>query len=228
MRKLLLSALAGALLSPMSIGAAEASVLKLNMADFGVTNVFNRVRDFDFKIDLAGPFVPGMLYDNPALSGVTYFVLGRLTDPTPSGFPGFRLERTIGGAEFYSQGSELSFSIRPDAELSDGLQVSELNDLGGGVVLRLYAREVDTGRYHPPELVLLNDGTGRIRNADNTGGTNPMTMMEVDVGFGAEYVADLSFDPDLTISSVPLPPAIAGMAGALAGLVYLRRRRPVA
>ena len=66
------------------------------------------------------------------------------------------------------------------------------------------AREVDTGRYHPPLLELNIDGTGRIQNSNNFGGINPVTGKFVDLDFGEEYIVDLSFDPEsLTIGNSP-------------------------
>ena len=112
---------------------------------------------------------------------------------TPSGFPAFSLERTIAGDEFYDQGSSLEFEIQWGADLSDGLQVSEL--AGTGTVFRFNGREVDTGRYHRSLVELNADGTGRILNSNNTGGINPGSLRVVDVDFGEEYATELTFDP---------------------------------
>ena len=81
-------------------------------------------------------------YSNPTLSGVVYRVFGSLNN-TPSGFAALNLNRTIGGAEYYTQGSSLTFEIDASANLADGLQVSEM--VGEGVVFELNAREVNTG-----------------------------------------------------------------------------------
>ena len=74
---------------------------------------------------IAQPITAGSAYVDPALNGVDYHVQGTL-DTTPSGFPAFNLIRSIGGLEFYAQGSSLSFAVDAAADLSDGLQVSEL------------------------------------------------------------------------------------------------------
>ena len=76
---------------------------------------------------------------------------------------------------------------------SDGLQVSEL--VGTGIVFEFNGREVGTGRYHPALVQLNADGTGSIRNSNNTGGINPGSGLVVDVDFGEEYITELTFDP---------------------------------
>ena len=136
---------------------ASATTITIDTADFAETCMVSSVSIYTFSIEVAGPLAPGGVYNNPTLVGVDYSVRGSLVSGTPSGFPGFNLVRTIGGAEFYSQGSSLSFAILPTANLSDGLQLNEL--AGAGVVFELNAREVDTGRYHPPILQLLVNGT---------------------------------------------------------------------
>ena len=188
-------------------GSSHAAVVSFEAADFGLNTTFSNVRTFSFEIDIEDSLAPGRSLDNPRLHGVDYNVFGFLTT-TPSGFPAFRLERTIAGDEFYDQGSSLEFEIQRSADLSDGLQVSELE--GTGTVFRFNGREVDTGRYHPSLVELNADGTGRILNSNNAGGVNPGSLRVVDVDFGEEYVTELRFDPSkltLTrpIASVPEP-----------------------
>ena len=200
---------------------AQAFVIAFDDDDFTTTPVFGTAEVFRFMIDVAGPVAPGV-YSNPTLNGVVYSVFGGLESGTPSGFPGFALNRTIGGAEFYLQGSSLSFEITAGADLSDGLQAAEL--AGGTLVFELNAREVGTGRYHPPLLALNADGTGSIRNSNNTGGINPSTMEEVDVDLGEEYITDLTFDPEtLTLVAIPLPGALLLFVSALGGIVRARK-----
>ena len=161
---------------------------------------------------------------------------------TPSGFPGFSFQLShlvapppappslITGSLFYSLnegapvGDRLSFSILPTADLSDGLQVSELAGTGSDVVFRFNGREVDTGRYHPTFIELRADGTGMIQNANNMGGDNPQDDSddEIDVDFGEEYITELTFDPSALTIAVPEPSAVLllGM-----GLMTLGRRR---
>ena len=68
-------------------------------------------------------------------------------------------------------------------------------------------REVGTGRYHPAIVQLNADGTGSIRNSNNTGGINPSTELEVDVDFGEEYITELTFTPS-TLTLFPTPDLI--------------------
>jgi hypothetical protein len=186
----------------LGAGAASAFTIEFAAADFGVTPTFSQVRNFTFSIEVEGPLVPGAYHD-PALLGVEYRVFGQLAT-TPSGFPGFDLRRTITGTDFYGQGSSLDFEILGSADLSDGLQVSEL--AGDTGVFVFDGREVGTGRYHPSLFELNADGTGLIRNSNNMGGINPGSMEEVNVQIGEEYITALSFDPGLlTLAVVPEP-----------------------
>lgn len=209
-----------------SVGDVSGAIISFDHTDFGMTPVFNRLRDFDFTIDIAGAIVPGRTYMNPVLNSVNYNVFGILdTDPTPSGFPAFDLRRTITGSEFYAQGSSLSFSVSAAADLSDGLQANEL--VGTDPVFIFNGREVGTGRYHPALLQLNADGTGSIRNSNNMGGVNPGSNMVVEVDFGDEYIVNLSFTPSaLTLATVTIPePASAGFCAVVGLVVALRRRR---
>lgn len=216
-------------------GAARAVTLSLDQDDFALTDTFNRLVNFRFDIEIAGPLVAGRSYANPALSALSYQVRGNLTpDGSPSGFPGFQLIRPASGtmtsAEFYAlQSTEttvLRFDIRADADLSDGLQVSELETFSASVdqtgdnpmtftnlVFLLNAREQGTGRFHPPLLALFDGGAARLQNSNNIGGDNPSDTPDVgqiDVDFGEEYIADLSFNPAAVTlaTAVPLPPGI--------------------
>ena len=172
---------------------AEAEVISFEAADFEVNPSFSNIQTFGFIIDLAGPLTAGASYSNPTLNSVIYNVSGIL-DATPSGFPAFNLQRTISGSDFYNQGSSLSFTISAQADLSDGLQVSELTAVSGAPVFVFDGREVDTGRYHPALVELYADGSASIRNSNNTGGVNPGSGMVVDVDFGDEYITDLIFN----------------------------------
>ena len=175
-------------------------VLSFDQDDFTQVNVFNEIASFSYNIVLVDELVAGTTYTNPDLVQIDYAVFGILNDPTPSGFPAFNLERTIIGDEFYTQGSSLSFTIDAAADLSDGLQVSEL--VGATLVFEFDGREVGTGRYHPSLLQLNEDGTGLLTNSNNMGGVNPGSMMVVNVAQGDEYIVDLNFDPAaLTIGS---------------------------
>lgn len=209
-------------------GAASAFTLSLSSANFTLAPSFNSVTAFDFEIDVSAPLAPGV-YDNPMLGGVRYSVLGVLGDPTPSGFPGFNLQRTITNADFYAQGSSLQFAIAPGANLADGLQLSELTSLNGPVFI-FNGREEGTGRYHPPLLELFGDGSGQIQNANNMGGINPSTQQVVDVNFGDEYIVALSSNPATMTLAVPEPSAawmlLAGLVGV--GMWCRRRQAPTA
>lgn len=175
---------------------------------------------------------PGVSYSDPTLNSVDYNVFGTLEPGTPSGFRAFNLERplqgeVLTGAEFYAQGSSLSFAVSPAADLSDGLQVSELS--GSDPVFVFDGREVDTGRYHPALLELNIGGTGSIRNSNNMGGVNPGSGEVVDVDVGEEYVTQLSFNPaTLTIATVTIPePGHFGVCSlaCLAMMTIMRRRK---
>jgi hypothetical protein len=202
-RSLSLALGAGAALAVLlpAAGPAAAFTIQFEAADFGLNPTFSDVQTFGFSIEVAEPLAPGA-YDDPVLVGVEYNVSGRLAT-TPSGFPAFNLQRTIGGAEFYNQGSSLNFEISAAADLNDGLQVSEL--VGGAGVFVFNGREVGTGRYHPALFELNSDGSGLIRNSNNMGGINPASMEEVDVQIGDEYVTELSFDPSMLTLVVPEP-----------------------
>jgi hypothetical protein len=205
--------------TPLWVGPSAAFEIEFEAEDFGVTPTFSNVQMFWFSIEVAGPLRTGV-YDDPPLMGVEYRVLGTLTN-TPSHFPSFDLERTIGGAEFYTQGSSLQFEVAPGVDLSDGLQVSEL--VGDAGVFVFNGRELDTGRYHPALLELNMDGTGLLRNSNNMGGINPASMEEVDVEIGEEYVTALTFDPS-TLTLVPEPSAGLLLGSSLLTLGALRRR----
>lgn len=208
----------GGLFSPVF---AQAAVISFSAEDFGITPAFSDVQAFSFTIDLATPLAVGV-FEDPVINSIEYSVSGTLTAGTASGFPGFNLERTISGTEFYAQGSSLSFAIGASADLSDGLQVSEL--VGSDPVFVFNGREVDTGRYHPALLQLNSDGTGSISNSNNTGGTNPSSGNVVNVGIGDEYVTDLTFDPTQLTLAAPVPiPAALWLFGF--GLLTLVRRR---
>ena len=180
----------------------RADLLTFQASDFGLNPTFSGVTTFAFSIDLAVAVSAGSSYSNPGLTGVEYNVSGTLDD-TPSGFPAFNLVRAIPGPEFYSQGSSMTFEVGIAADLSDGIQVSEL--VGTGIVFEFNGREVGTGRYHPAIVQLNADGTGSIRNSNNTGGINPSSGLEVDVDFGEEFITELTFTPStLTLFPPPL------------------------
>lgn len=200
---------------------AAAFTIQLSNTGFDVSPSFSQVTTFSFSIQVAGPLAPG-LYTNPVLDGVEYTVRGSLAPGTPSGFPAFFLQRTISGSDFYAQGSSLGFEISGSADLGDGLQLSEL--VGADPVFLLNAREVDTGRYHPPLFQLNGDGTGSIRNSNNMGGVNPATGEVVNVDFGDEYISQLGFDPQGLTLVVPEPSTALLLASGLVGLALRQRR----
>ena len=232
----LVVALAGA-------GPASAVTLLLSNQSFGAAGVapqFSDVRNFAFEIDLAGTLVPGGVYDNASLVLVQYSVRGNLSQnpPTPSGFPMFFLNRTPSGegpispADWVGQGSSLGFEVATSANLADGLQLAELVADGDGLILELDGREferLDRARYHPPQLLLFADGTGVLRNSNNssgsTGTTNPATGEPVDVDFGDEYITNLSFDPAAITLVVPEPGTGLLVALGVLGLAYGRTIR---
>ena len=182
--------------------SAWAGLIEFEADDFTVTPTFSDVHTFQFSIELVAELMPGVVYLNPEIIGIEYSVSGSL-DNTPSGFSAFALQRTISGEEFYTQGSSMSFEIAASADLTDGLQISEL--VGDELVFLFNAREVDTGRYHPPLFELNADGSGSIQNSNNLGGINPGSGEEVDVDFGEEYITELAFDPALLSLTGPIP-----------------------
>lgn len=177
-------------------------LLTISSEDFQTTPQFGDVQTFDFNIEIASPLVSGA-FINPDLVSVEYRVRGTVEPGTPSNDSGtnraFDLERSLGNDEFYGQGSSLRFVIAEDAVFSDGIQVDELAGLG--VVLTLDAREIDTGRYHPPWLELSANGTGLIQNSNNIPSQDPL----VRVDYGEEYITRLMFDPGNTTIITELP-----------------------
>lgn len=238
---------------------AEAATFTLSSDDVSIASgnagtPTGNVRDFDFVIEITDPLAAGSTVSDPTISTVDYEVSGPLDAGNPSGFPAFDLNRpepgkTLTGAEFYLNGASLDFRISAGADLSDGVQVDELTMLGGfgypapvdatGAVFILDAREVGTGRYHPPVVILRADGTGQILNSNNTG-DNPQDAYGVEqiegtligLDYGKEYITDFTFDPStLTILSgpftaIPLPAGWLLLATAL-GLGAVLRRRDV-
>ena len=221
--------------------------LELASEDFGRSAIvpeFSNVRTFQFSIDVEGPLEPNRLYGNEDLTEIRYLVRGALSlnPATPSGFPAFSLSRLPSGEgpispeDWESQSSRLAFEIARDANLLDGIQLSELvAGEAGGLILEINAREferLDVARYHPPELRLYADGTGLLRNSNNSSGetdtVNPATGERVDVAFGEEYITRLRFDP-AAITLIASPPAVPepGTGLLLAfGLAGLSRHRP--
>lgn len=212
----------------LNFAPAQAFVMSFEASDFDLNPTFSNVQTFEFTIDIAGPLTAGTTYTNPVLNSVDYRVFGFL-DVTPSGFPAFNLVRSITGAEFYSQGSSMSFEVSAAADLTDGLQVSEL--VGVDPVFLFNGLELGTGRYHPALFQLNADGTGSIRNSDNMGGINPGSGQVVNVSAGDEYITELTFNPNtLTLAGATAVPSPAIglpllMLGVM-GLWALRRRAP--
>ena len=195
-----------------ALGSATAAhaqfTLEFGINDFTVTPQFNSLNTFSFSIGVDEPLVAGGVYNNPDLTVIDYDIFGTLTQATPSNFPAFNLMRTIVGDEFYTQGSSMSFTVSGSADLSDGLQISELEADASGRIFQFNGREVDTGRYHPALLELFANGTGRLENSNNMGGVNPSNNLVVDVTFGEEYIVDLGFASSLTLA--PAPPIATG------------------
>lgn len=207
-------------------GQARGDVVTFEASDFGLNPTFSNVRTFSFEIDIAARITPGAILDNPTLNGVRYNVFGQLAAGTPSGFSAFDLQRDIGGDEFYAQGSSLSLQVASTADLTDGLQASELT--GVDPVFVFNGREVGTGRYHPAVVRLNADGTGSIRNSNNMGGVNPGSGEVVDVEEGEEYITELTFTPgSLTlIDAVSIPePGMTLALLATSAVIGVRRRR---
>ncbi len=175
------------LLTLSSATIAQSMQLSFSNETFETTNVFSDIEIFEFTIDIDAPLAAGQ-FENPPISSVTYRVFGMLVEGTPSGFPGFNLEREITGEEFYAQGSSLQFEIADTAVLEDGVQIAEL--VGSEVVFLFDGREVDNGRFHPARVELRADGTGRLQNSNNVPTLEP--LLEVDPG--SEYIVDLVFD----------------------------------
>ena len=171
-------------------GAVKAQTITFatSSEDYQQSPLFSDVQVFSFDVVINEP-LERRAYNNPDISRVSYHVSGTLAAGTPSGFQSFDLQRDISGETFYAEGSSLSFEISSTAVLSDGIQAAEL--VGNGVILKFNAREIDTGRYHPPLFELNPGGTGRLLNSDNIPSLDPL----VTVGFGEEYITELLFDP---------------------------------
>jgi len=212
--------LALALCMPFATALAQTTTITLNSGDFTVAPVFSDIREFSITIEIDQTIAAGV-YDNPPLISVDYSVSGTLAAGTPSGFTAFNLVRSIPGADFYAQGSSLLFEVDANAQLQDGVQVSDL--VGTGVVFTFNAREVDNGRFHPAILTLSADGTGRIQNSDNIVTQVPLEQVTP----GEEYITDLSYLPlELTLldetevtppPTTPTDPFGVGSSGGAAG-----------
>ncbi len=205
------------ILTAFSTANAQTMLLSISSGDYQSTTVFSNVSTFSIDIEINAPLAAGA-YINPEIVSVNYSVSGSLTAGTPSGFPSFELRRNITGAEFYAQGSSLSFEIGIGAALVDGVQVAEL--VGNDIVLTFNGRENGNGRYHPALLELNIDGTGRIQNSDNIIVENPLDQ----ISFGAEYITDLMFDAGNTtvITAMPVvPPPSSGGGGSISWLSIL-------
>lgn len=201
----------------------------------GYTNIpeFSNVTTYHLEVDIAGPLQVG-LFSNPVINNIQYSVSGSL-DSTPSGFPSFAFSLShifpssppITGAEFYplngSSAGTLQFQVNALADLSDGLQLDELDDLGGGLIFQFNGREVNTGRYHPMLMQLYSDGTGKVQNSNNSGGVNPATMEVVNVNFGEEYITNLTFDTSSITIAVPEPASALTFGLLVLSFVGLRR-----
>ncbi len=182
---------------------ANAFVIDFDSDDFVTTPVFNQVVDFDFRIEIEGA-LESRVYetivsddDTQLVEEILYNISGVLTIPTPSEFLAFDLMHPpITGEAFDDQvGSALRFEVSQDADLSDGLQLNELIPDTDGVIFILNAREVGTGRFHPPVIQLRSDGTGIIQNSNNQ-----PDIAEASINPGAEYITNLSFNlEDVTL-----------------------------
>ena len=216
-----------------SCSANAEFILSFSDADFVETDTFNEINQFSIDISVADNLVAGGVYTDPIINSVDYRIGGILALATPSGFPGFLLIRSMTGTEFYAQSPEsgLDFSITASADLSDGLQVSEL--MGMGTVFTFNARELNQapGRYHPPIFTLNSDGTGQLLNANNMSTfPNPPpptgSGLLVNVTPGEEYISDLGFNTSLTIATaVPEPSSCLLLALGTGTMLYRRRRR---
>lgn len=91
--------------------------------------------------------------------------------------------------------------IASDADLRDGLHVSEL--VGAGLGFEFDGPELGTGRDHPSIFQLFANGTCSICSSNNTGGINPFTGVEVNVGIGDEYISKLARDGAIMPRSEP-------------------------
>ena len=193
-----------------SASHAHAVVINFNNSDFALTTTLGNVTSFEILIDLAGFLTPGTSYSNPALNRVAYLVEGAPDANSPSGFPMFRLQQDLSGSELYDLGGSLNFTVLSGADLSDGLQVSDLTSSG----FVFDALQTDSGRFHPPLVTLLTDGSGIICDS----------LFDC----GEEYITELSFEPEsltLSPSPVPIPPALYLFSAGAIGLPVIAKRK---
>ena len=208
-----------------SLPSSASFIIEFSNTDFVINPNVNRLRDFDFRLEVADDLVAGLLYEDPPITSVQYSIFGILdTDPTPSEFPAFDLQRgPLLNAEFYGQGSSFDIEIMAGADLTDGIQLAELT------TFVFNGRVINTGRYHPTLIQLFSDGTGSIQNSNNTGGVNPGNGLVVDVDFAEEYHVDLTASTSLTISTpaaIPEPSvSFLIVIGASASLMRRKRAR---
>lgn len=226
------------------VTSMSAFVVQIPSSDFVNTAIFSNVTTYNLEVEIAGPLQAG-LFSDPVINNIQYSVSGSL-GVTPSGFPsfGFSLDHIfpssppITGADFYPlhassvTGGTLQFQVNAFADLSDGLQLDELDELtpdvtaeiGAGVIFHFNGREEGTGRYHPMFFQLYSDGTGLVQNSNNFGGVNPSTMEFVDLDFGDEYITTISFDASSITIAVPEPASAMAVGLLVLGVVGLRRK----
>ncbi|WP_428388531.1 hypothetical protein [Mucisphaera sp.] len=145
----------------VTTSAQAAFTFTIDSDDFVTNQVYGDVLIYRVDIVIDEVLLPGRSYLNPTLQRVRYFLQGRVhsADDEPS-----TIEQELSGSEFYDIAGGINFAVKADAELEDGLQLSELASLDGNPEGALFFMNYNrlAGILYAPVFLLRGDGVGRF------------------------------------------------------------------